>query len=184
MVERVGDPPAELGEPAVFGLPAEMDERVVLVGAEQALAATAGAEDQHRPGRRCRSPGLHCHRRNRQLRRLPRKVAENGAGHRRDVEGEEAFRQQAFGEFGQATTGRGKPFPISRRLDLVAEDESGARALVKKRAGRHHADGTPVAVDHDQMAETEPIEAADRDIDEVVGANRRDRRRHHLSDRR
>ena len=56
--------------------------------------------------------------------------------------------------------------------------------LVEKRAGRHHADGTPVAVDHDKMAETEPIEAADRDIDEVVGANRRDRRRHHLSDRR
>src|SRR3546814_3036483 len=53
-------PSTTLFRSAVILGAAGMDDGIVLVGAEQALAAAAGAEDQHAPGRRRRFAGR-CH---------------------------------------------------------------------------------------------------------------------------
>jgi hypothetical protein len=69
------------------------------------------------------------------------------------------------------------------RADLVAERQGTARAQAQQGACRDHTDRPAIGLDRHQMANAQPLQAADRGVEEGVGGHRRHRTRHARADR-
>ena len=103
----VGDAGAQLGEPGVVLCSAGVHDGVVLVGAQQALAAPARAEHQHAPGGRRLAAPLGGHARQRQLGGARRSAhAASCETTARDLAAAQAFRHQTPCDLRHLAVGR------------------------------------------------------------------------------
>ena len=147
-----------------------MDQGIVLVGGQQALAPPGRAQHQKGPGCRRRAAPFGLHRRRGKRRGAGRHIAQGIADHLGDFAGAQAFGQQAAGELRQAPIGRRESLGIRRRGDIVAERQRRSRPLLQQGARAQDAQQPPAAgLDHGQMAKAVPLHAGERDMEEILG---------------
>ena len=176
---------AEHREPAILGAIGRAvgkDQRIVLVGREQALAAPRRSEHDEGISLRRRAVPVRLHLPLREHRRAAGHRAKLAGDDRGDVAAAETLGQQAGGHRLNARPGAGQ---LGRGLgvaDVVAEQQRALRAQAQEVARRQRADHRAGVVDDAEMPDAQPVHPPDRDIGERVGIDHRQRPGHRMRD--
>ncbi len=183
-VQEIGAAGAELGEPGIEILAAAMDQGIVLVRRQQALAPPGRAQHQKDPGCRRRAASFGRHRRRGKCGSPGRHIGEGIADHLGDLARAQAFGQQAAGELRQAPIGRRESLGIRRRGDIVAERQCCGRPLLQQGARAQDAQQPPAGgLRHGQMAKAVPLHAGERDMEKSLGRHGDHGPAHQIADR-
>ena len=177
---------AEHREPTVLGAIGRAvgkDQRVVLVGRQQALAAAGRSEHDKRIRLRRLAVSVRLHLSFREHRRAAGHRAKLAGDDGRDIAAGETFRQQTGGDRLNAGPGARQLGRALRVTDVVAEQGRALRAHAQEIARRQRADHRAGIVDDAEMADAQPVHPADRHIGEGVGVDHRQRLAHRKRDR-
>ena len=170
-IEHGGNLDPERLEPLVLGgtgLASLVDDGVVLICRQQGFAAAGRAE--HKDGiadRRRSLAGLRQARLGK-LRGTPRQDADLGADDARDHARIDRVGQQAGCERRQPRPGLRQLGDVAGAVDLIAENDRGRCPVTQQVARRDGAGELALGIAHGEMAEAQPLHAADGAIEEVV----------------
>ena len=98
-----------------------MDQRIVLVGRQQGLAAAGRAQDQETPSRRRLAIALVAHRCQRQFAGARGDIARDAGNDSGNLDGRDILAVQRPGQPGQFGEGRAQRRSICRMVDLVSQ---------------------------------------------------------------
>ena len=185
-VQDVGGAAAQLFEPAVriVRRTVRIDQRIVLIHGEQALAAPARAEYEQGVGRRRLAQAVVRHFRLRKLAgpfgQRPQFAGDQG----RDVSRVDLLEDQGAGNRGQL-----RPHPAefetrSGGFDAFAECDGVAGPLAQQVAGAQRAAQHSVFPQHAEMADASARHFGNRPVDELIPVNRYQRALAEAADRR
>ena len=176
---------AEQREPAIFGAAGctvRKDQRIVLIGGEQALAAPRRSEHDQRIALRRRSVPVRQHLPLREHRRATGHRAKLTGDDRGDVAAAEPFGEQAGGHRLNAGPGAREFCRGLGVADVVAEQQRALRAQAQEVTRRQRANHRAGIVDHAEVANAQAVHPPDRHIGVRIGIDHDERPRHRAVD--